>query len=446
VLTNGGAVAVANHGGLMPPALVPTTTTVCRKNDDFCDAETHVHKSGGRQPAVGMSNAIAIADAFVQRPASARRRSETAFATATRWTSAFRVRILRTSHGGLTPPALGAERTFAGEKTIFAMQKRTFPRAAGVSPPWYRKTHLQRRVIFVEWLRLPLHNRLPNRRGAYAPLLLVQSGRLPAKNDFCDARTHVHKSGGRQSAVGVSNAIAIAGAFVRRPASARRWSETTFATATRRISTFRVHIPSTSHGELTPPRSWFTVYGRRANGDFCDARTHIHMSGGRQPAVGVHWVERSAWCAANHLQARFSNHGGLTPPCSWCSANVCRRKNDLCDARTHIRWSGGRQPAVGVSNAIAIADAFVRRPASAACRSETTFATATRWISAFRVRIPRTSHGGLTPPALGAERTFAGKKTIFAMHKRTCTRAAGGRPGCCVLRMVYDGGGPAPPL
>jgi hypothetical protein len=32
-----------------------------------------MHKSGGREPAVGMSNAIAIADAFVQRPASARR-------------------------------------------------------------------------------------------------------------------------------------------------------------------------------------------------------------------------------------------------------------------------------------------------------------------------------------------------------------------------------------
>jgi hypothetical protein len=41
------------------------------------------------------------------------------------------------NHGGLTPPALGAERTSAGEKTIFAMQERTFTRAAGVSPPWY---------------------------------------------------------------------------------------------------------------------------------------------------------------------------------------------------------------------------------------------------------------------------------------------------------------------
>jgi hypothetical protein len=40
------------------------------------------------------------------------------------------------NHGGLTPPALVAVRTFAGEKTIFAMHERTFTRAAGVSPPW----------------------------------------------------------------------------------------------------------------------------------------------------------------------------------------------------------------------------------------------------------------------------------------------------------------------
>jgi hypothetical protein len=42
----------ALHGGLTPPALGAVTTTVCRKNGDFCDAQTHICKSGGRQPAV----------------------------------------------------------------------------------------------------------------------------------------------------------------------------------------------------------------------------------------------------------------------------------------------------------------------------------------------------------------------------------------------------------
>jgi hypothetical protein len=41
-----------HHGGLTPPALVADTTSIRRKNDDSCDEQTHVHKSGGRQPAV----------------------------------------------------------------------------------------------------------------------------------------------------------------------------------------------------------------------------------------------------------------------------------------------------------------------------------------------------------------------------------------------------------
>ncbi len=120
-----------------------------------------------------MSNAVAIADAFVQRPASACCWSETTLATATRWISAFRVRIPRTSHGGLTPPALGAVRTFVGEKTICAMHERAFPGAAGVSPPW--------RVI--QWAIATIEHCSPTRE-------------------------RTSKSGGRQPAVGMSNAVA----------------------------------------------------------------------------------------------------------------------------------------------------------------------------------------------------------------------------------------------
>jgi hypothetical protein len=95
-----------------------------------------MHKSGGRQPAVGVSNAIAIAGAFVQRQALARCWSETTVAMATHWISAFRVRIPRTSHGWLTPPALGERCPVGEEMGIFAVHERTFTRAAGVSPPW----------------------------------------------------------------------------------------------------------------------------------------------------------------------------------------------------------------------------------------------------------------------------------------------------------------------
>jgi hypothetical protein len=59
------------------------------------------------------------------------------------------------STGGLRPPLLVAQCRFAGEnhsrgaqrtslrKTTFALHKRTFSRAAGVSPPWELLTPVQ---------------------------------------------------------------------------------------------------------------------------------------------------------------------------------------------------------------------------------------------------------------------------------------------------------------
>jgi len=33
-----------NHGGLTPPALADGDASVCRRNCDFCDAQTHTHQ------------------------------------------------------------------------------------------------------------------------------------------------------------------------------------------------------------------------------------------------------------------------------------------------------------------------------------------------------------------------------------------------------------------
>jgi hypothetical protein len=57
----------------------------CRAIRFVFGERTHLDKSGGRQPAVGL---------------------QTASATALRWISALQVCISRTFHGGLTPPAL----------------------------------------------------------------------------------------------------------------------------------------------------------------------------------------------------------------------------------------------------------------------------------------------------------------------------------------------------
>jgi hypothetical protein len=47
--------------GLTPPALGRCTTSVRRENGAFCAAQTHVHKSGGREPAVAFRTASASA-------------------------------------------------------------------------------------------------------------------------------------------------------------------------------------------------------------------------------------------------------------------------------------------------------------------------------------------------------------------------------------------------
>jgi hypothetical protein len=82
------------------PAPGAVTTTVRRKKDDLCDAQTHFHRSGDRQPTVGVS--IVGAVAFV-------------------------------SHGWLTPAAPGARRSFAGKSSL-AMRSRTRTKSGGRQP------------------------------------------------------------------------------------------------------------------------------------------------------------------------------------------------------------------------------------------------------------------------------------------------------------------------
>jgi hypothetical protein len=113
----------AYHGGLTPPALVLQCEGVPAKND-FCDARTHVRRSGGRQPAVGVGKTFTQTKArLFGRPPTVRVPMAVAFAS-------------RLTRGANAPRSCVAVRTFAGEKTIFAMHERTSTRAANVSPPW----------------------------------------------------------------------------------------------------------------------------------------------------------------------------------------------------------------------------------------------------------------------------------------------------------------------
>jgi hypothetical protein len=68
-------------GGLRPPLLVLLQRPFAGKNGDFCGAQTHIPRSGARQPAVGVSIVLATGNDFVisgyghqqERRASARR-------------------------------------------------------------------------------------------------------------------------------------------------------------------------------------------------------------------------------------------------------------------------------------------------------------------------------------------------------------------------------------
>ena len=144
------------HGGLTPPALVLRCERLSAKND-FCDGLTLIRKSGERQPAVGVGNALATPIPLTsgdtrhvrrqERRASARRgyRYRTCSGASTKLLQTpdgacadRRCIRVQAYHGGLTPPALVLLRERSpAKKTIFAMHKRTSGRgAAGVSPPW----------------------------------------------------------------------------------------------------------------------------------------------------------------------------------------------------------------------------------------------------------------------------------------------------------------------
>jgi hypothetical protein len=127
------------------------------------------------------------------------------------------------------------------------MHKPTFPRAAGVSPPWVcdtsdtpeerhtvrRLPHARTRPAHVTppclWIT-HLQSRSSPTVGSRRPLLVPQRT-FNASCTICDAQTHVSRSGGRQPAVSLGNASATGDGFIviggrdcqqERRASARR--------------------------------------------------------------------------------------------------------------------------------------------------------------------------------------------------------------------------------
>jgi hypothetical protein len=101
-----------HHGWLTPAALgAPRLIIAPKRHNAIRTAQTQRHRSGGRCSPPWLGNVLAVMNAVCERERSP------------------------TTAGWLTPAALGARCSFAA-KALFAMDKRTFTGAAGVSPPW----------------------------------------------------------------------------------------------------------------------------------------------------------------------------------------------------------------------------------------------------------------------------------------------------------------------
>jgi hypothetical protein len=223
-------------GGLRPP-LFCCRANVRRRKTDFCDVHTHVHKSGGRQPAV------------VGKPNAVRRKSPTIR----------RRRDARTRAAGVSPPWWSVNRTRCGENrppfdddaTHEQERRASARRVFGRSNDVRDFSQITCKCV-------------PHTTAGLRQPLLIAPRPFGAEYDIWDVQTHAHKSGGRQPAVVFVNCVC-------------NCNETNF-----RVSrSHRMH-PT---GGLRPPLFCCRANVRRRKTDFCDVHTHAHKSGGRQPAV-----------------------------------------------------------------------------------------------------------------------------------------------------------------
>jgi hypothetical protein len=104
--------------------------------------------------------------------------------------------VLIVATGGLRPPLLYALRTFADEKTIFAMHKRTPKKSGGREPAVVVATHGQRKTNSLRMTSVRI------RSGGRKPAVVVAThGQWKANSSRITSV--VIRSGGREPAVGL---------------------------------------------------------------------------------------------------------------------------------------------------------------------------------------------------------------------------------------------------
>jgi hypothetical protein len=160
------------HGGPTPPLLC-CGANVCRRNNDFCDAQTHI-----RPRAAGVSPPW-FSEPHLQVQCDEHRR----------WNRGCGVHAT----GGLRRPALGRE---CERWANYAYSSCKFDRniAAFGNAPSTHAYSICRLDTFTT--------------GGLRPPLLVARRSFAVKSGICDEQTHVHKSGGREPAVALRTASA----------------------------------------------------------------------------------------------------------------------------------------------------------------------------------------------------------------------------------------------
>jgi hypothetical protein len=159
-------------GGLRPP-LLRCGADVCRRNNDFCDAQTHVRlgAAGVSPPWFAEPNAVRLQPRYVRRRPDRRPRA-----------------------AGVSPPWFAEPNAVRLQPRYVRRRPERQPRAAGVSPPWLSNA--------------PAHATVFRRRGTFA----YHGWLTPAAPGCttlvcCEMRDsqcgvpHTTESGGRQAAV-----------------------------------------------------------------------------------------------------------------------------------------------------------------------------------------------------------------------------------------------------
>ena len=149
------------------------------------------------------------------------------------------------------------------------------------------------------------------------------------------------------------------------------------------------------------------------------------------------------WIAVIGFAFREHTTGGLRPPLLCRGANVRRRENDFCDAQTYIQpgaagvsppWCSGNAPATPILHTFGYTRLVRKQERRASARRGCANRVCNGNAPDFRNRvcIPRTYHGGLTPPALVLRcgRPPARKRFLRCTNARRKERRASARRGC----------------